>query len=324
MPSAAGRLLDTTLGRVPAVPTKRVPEVSVRTAVIPAAGFGTRFLPATKAVPKELLPIVDRPTIQYIVEECARAGLDDVLLVTSAGKSAIEDHFDVAAALEQVLEDKGKDDLLAQVRHATDLATVHSVRQGEPLGLGHAILQARAHVGDEDSFVVVLGDDIVDPEIAFLESMLAQHEATGRAVVSLMEVPEDQVSRYGIADATPTDTDGVFEIRGLVEKPDPADAPSNLAIIGRYVLPGSIFAVLADTPPGAGGEIQVTDALHTMASTEPILGVRLEGTRHDAGDRLGFLQATVDFASRREDVGPAFLDWLTDFVRERASEGGRP
>ena len=291
--------------------------MSVRTAVIPAAGFGTRFLPATKAVPKELLPIVDRPTIQYVVEECARAGCEDVLLVTAAGKSAIEDHFDVAAALEQALADKGKDDLLAEVRHASELASVHAVRQGEALGLGHAILQARTHVGDDDAFVVVLGDDIVDPEVAFLEQMIAQHEATGRAVVSLMEVPVDQVSRYGIADATPTDTDGVFDIHGLVEKPAPADAPSNLAIIGRYVLPGSIFPVLADTPPGAGGEIQVTDALHTLATRDPILGVRLDGVRHDAGDKLGFLQATVDFASRRDDVGPTFLDWLEDFLKER-------
>lgn len=291
--------------------------MTVRTAVIPAAGFGTRFLPATKAVPKELLPIVDRPTIQYIVEECARAGCDDVLLVTAAGKSALEDHFDVAAALEARLEADGKHDLLATVRHATDLATVHSVRQGEALGLGHAILQARAHVGDDQSFVVVLGDDLVDPEVKFLEQMIAQHEATGRAVVSLMEVPDDQVQRYGIADVRPTDTDGVFEITGLVEKPDPADAPSNLAIIGRYVLPGSIFPILADTPPGAGGEIQVTDALHTMATRQPILGVRLDGVRHDAGDRLGYLQATVDLACRRDDVGPAFLDWLADFVEER-------
>lgn len=289
----------------------------IRTAVIPAAGFGTRFLPATKAVPKELLPIVDRPTLQYIVEECVRAGLDDVLLVTAQGKSAIEDHFDVALGLEAALVAKGKDDLLAEVRHATDLATVHSVRQGEALGLGHAILQARAHVGDDASFVVALGDDVIDPDSRFLESMIAQHEATGRPVVALMEVPASEVSKYGIAQTEPTDTDGVVRITGLVEKPDPADAPSNLAIIGRYVLPGAIFPVLADTPPGAGGEIQVTDALHTMALDVPILGVRLDDTRHDAGDKMGFLQATVDFAARRDDIGPGFLDWLADFVKER-------
>ncbi len=289
----------------------------VRTAVIPAAGFGTRFLPATKAVPKELLPIVDRPTIQYIVEECVRAGLDDVLLVTAQGKSAIEDHFDVALGLEAALADKGKDDLLAEVQHATDLATIHSIRQGEALGLGHAILQARAHVGDDTSFVVALGDDVIDPDSRFLESMITQHEATGRPVVALMEVPTSDVSKYGIAQTEPTDTDGVVRITGLVEKPDPADAPSNLAIIGRYVLPGTIFPVLADTSPGAGGEIQVTDALHTMAVEDPIIGVRLDDTRHDAGDKLGYLQATVDFAARRDDVGPAFLDWLADFIKER-------
>jgi UTP--glucose-1-phosphate uridylyltransferase len=291
--------------------------VPVRTAVIPAAGFGTRFLPATKAVPKELLPIVDRPTIQYIVEECARAGLSDVLLVTAQGKSAIEDHFDVALGLEQALRDKGKDALLAEVQHATELATVHSIRQGEALGLGHAILQARTHVGDDASFVVALGDDVVDPDSDFLERMIEQHEATGRPVVALMDVEASEVDKYGIARTEPTDTDGVVRITGLVEKPDPADAPSTLAVIGRYVLPGSIFPVLADTPPGAGGEIQVTDALHTMAQDEPIIGVRLDDVRHDAGDKLGFLQATVDFASRRDDVGPAFLDWLADFVKER-------
>ncbi len=291
----------------------------VRTAVIPAAGFGTRFLPATKAVPKELLPIVDRPTIQYIVEECARAGLSDVLLVTAQGKSAIEDHFDVALGLEQALRDKGKDDLLAEVQHATDLATVHSIRQGEALGLGHAILQARTHVGDDASFVVALGDDIVDPDSDFLQRMIAEHESTGRAVVALMEVPESDVSKYGIAVTEPTDTDGVVRITGLVEKPDPADAPSNLAIIGRYVLPGAIFPVLADTPPGAGGEIQVTDALHTMAQDAPIVGVVLDAVRHDAGDKLGFLQATVDFATRREDLGEEFLDWLQQFVEDRRS-----
>lgn len=287
----------------------------VRTAVIPAAGFGTRFLPATKAVPKELLPIVDRPTIQYVVEECARAGLSDVLLVTAQGKSALEDHFDVAPALEAALAAKGKDDLLAEVHGVTELATVHSIRQGQALGLGHAVLQARTHVGDDKSFVVVLGDDIVDPEVPFLEQMIEQHEATGRAVVSLMEVPDGQVHLYGIADVRPTGTDGVFDIVGLVEKPSREDAPSNLAIIGRYVLPGSIFAVLADTPPGAGGEIQLTDALHTLAVEHPIVGVRLDGTRHDAGDKLGFLQATVDFAVRRPDLGPAFLDWLADYVK---------
>ncbi len=291
--------------------------MTITNAVIPAAGYGTRFLPATKAVPKELLPLVDRPTLQYIVEECARAGLDDVLLVTAAGKSAIEDHFDRALALEQALEAAGKDDLLAEVHHATNLATVHSVRQGEALGLGHAVLQARNHVGDDASFAVLLGDDLVDPDEPFLERMLQVHEETGRAVVALMEVPDHDVDKYGIATVTPTDTDGIFDITALVEKPPVDEAPSNLAVIGRYVLPGSIFEVLATTPPGRGGEIQLTDALEALAADEPIVGVRLDGVRHDAGDKLGFLKATVDLASRRDDVGPAFLDWLDGFVKER-------
>lgn len=292
--------------------------MTVRTAVIPAAGNGTRFLPATKAVPKELLPLVDRPTIQYIVEEAARAGLEDVLLVTAAGKSAIEDHFDHNLALEQALRDSGKKDLLAEVDHATDLAVVHSVRQGQALGLGHAILQARGHVGDDASFAVLLGDDLVDPDVAFLERMIDVHERHGRRpVIALVEVPDHDVDKYGIVTATETDEDGVFAITELVEKPPVEEAASNLAIIGRYVLPGAIFPVIAATPPGRGGEIQITDALQAMASDEPILGVRLDGIRHDAGDKLGYLKATVDLASRREDVGPAFLEWLAEFLAER-------
>jgi UTP--glucose-1-phosphate uridylyltransferase len=292
--------------------------VTIHKAVIPAAGLGTRFLPATKAVPKELLPIVDRPTVQYIVEECARAGIDDVLLVTAAGKSAIEDHFDRALALEDALATAGKQDLLDEVHHASNLATVHSVRQGEALGLGHAVLQARGHVGDDESFAVLLGDDIVDPEEAFLERMITVHTATGRPVIALMEVPRDQVSLYGIATAKPTDEDGIYEVTDLVEKPAAADAPSTLAVIGRYALPGAIFPVLAATPPGRGGEIQLTDALQTMAAEEPIIGVRLDGVRHDAGDKLGFLKAQVDFAARRPDLGPEFLAWLAEFLAERS------
>ena len=287
--------------------------MTIRKAVIPAAGYGTRFLPATKAVPKELLPLVDKPTIQYIVEECARAGLDDVLLVTATGKAAIDDHFDRVLDLEQNLEAKGKDDLLAIVREAASLAKVHSVRQGEALGLGHAVLQARQHVGDE-SFVVVLGDDIVDPDVAYLEQLLAAHESSGRAVVALMEVPDSEVDKYGIAEVEETDTDGVFRITRLVEKPPRDEAPSNLAIIGRYVLPAEIFDVLENLPPGAGGEIQLTDGLQALAADEPIVGVRLDGVRHDAGDKLGFLKATVDFALRRDDLGPAFREWLTEVV----------
>ncbi|MTV25139.1 UTP--glucose-1-phosphate uridylyltransferase GalU [Nitriliruptoraceae bacterium ZYF776] len=293
-----------------------MPVAQVSKAVIPVAGLGTRFLPATKAVAKELLPVVDKPAIQYIVEECVRAGLDDVLLVTAMGKAAIEDHFDRRIDLEEALAAKGKDDDLATVRDLASLARVHSVRQGEALGLGHAVLQAAEHVGD-DSFVVCLGDDIVDPATPFLERMVAAHERTGRAVVALMEVPEDQVHLYGVADTTPGEVDGEYWISGLVEKPDPADAPSNLIVVGRYVLPGSIFEVLRETPPGRGDEIQLTDALQTLATDAPIVGVKLDCPRHDTGDKLGFLKATVELAAQREDLGPDLVAWLRTWLAER-------
>lgn len=286
----------------------------VRKAVIPAAGRGTRFLPASKAIPKEMLPVVDRPAIQYVVEEAVRAGLDDVLFVTSAGKAAMEDHFDRAVELEDALRASGsKQDLLAEVEHATRLARVHAVRQGEPLGLGHAVLQARGHVGD-DPFAVLLGDDFVGLTDTLLERMTEVHLRDGRPVVGVMEVPEDQVHLYGVIAGSATDEDDVYEVTSLVEKPDPAQAPSNLAIIGRYVLPGSAFDVLEHTAPGKGGEIQLTDALNTMATDEPIRAVVHRGTRHDTGDKLGYLKATVQIAAEREDLGGPFLDWLRDFV----------
>jgi UTP--glucose-1-phosphate uridylyltransferase len=291
--------------------------VPIHKAVIPAAGYGTRFLPVTKAVPKELLPIVDRPTIQYIVEECVRAGLDDILLITSAGKSAIRDHFDRSLELESALQDKGKHDLLAQIRAIADLARIHAIRQGEMLGLGHAVLKARDHVGDDQSFAVLLGDDLIHPKIEFLERMVAAHEQTGRAVVALMEVPHDQVHLYGVADAKETDEPGVFEISRLVEKPPVQEAPSNLIIIGRYVLPGQIFEVLERTPKGRGGEIQLTDALQALASEEPIVGVRLDAGRYDAGDKLGYVRANVEFAAEHPEIGDDFLAWLREYVREQ-------
>lgn len=289
----------------------------VRKAVLPVAGLGTRFLPATKAVPKEMMPLVDRPAIQYIVEECARAGLDDVLLVTSTGKSAIEDHFDRRLDLEAALADKGKDDELAAVRDLAEVAQVHSVRQGEPLGLGHAVLMAAGHVAADESFAVLLGDDIVDPAVPFLERMIEAHQRTGRPVVALMEVPEDQVHLYGVADVEPGDRDGEFRIRRLVEKPPADEAPSNLIVVGRYVLPGAIFDVLRDTPPGRGDEIQLTDALQTMAADEPIVGIRLDAQRHDTGDKLGFVKATVQLAAQRDDLGPEFLAWLRGWLAEQ-------
>lgn len=283
--------------------------MSVRKAILPVAGYGTRALPASKVVPKELLPIVDKPAIQYVVEECARAGIDDVLLVTSTGKSAIEDHFDRHLELEGALQRKGKDDLYEQTRATDQLAAITSVRQPEQLGLGHAVLMGAQHVGDEP-FVVVLGDDIVDPEEDFLAAMLDVHERSGRPTIALMEVPEDQTHLYGIATVEETDETDVVAITGMVEKPPPGEAPSNLAIIGRYVLPGAIFDVLRDTERGAGGEIQLTDALVALAEQEPLRGVVFRGIRHDVGDKLGFLKATVDLALVRDDLGPALRDYI--------------
>ena len=291
----------------------------VNKAVLPVAGWGTRFLPATKAIPKEMIPVVDRPAIQYIVEECVDAGIDDVLLVTSTNKHALVDHFDRVVDLELALEEKGKKAELDEVVRLSQLATIHAVRQPEALGLGHAVLMGREHVGDE-SFAVILGDDIIDPEEHFLERMIDVHAETGRPVIALMEVPEDQVHMYGIATTEGSGDDGVYRVTDLVEKPEPQDAPTNLAIIGRYVLPADIFDVIEDTPPGKGGEIQLTDALKAMADDEPIMAVRFDGIRHDTGDKLGFLKATVDIAARRDDLGPEFAAWLREYVTEQLDE----
>jgi UTP--glucose-1-phosphate uridylyltransferase len=289
----------------------------VRKAVLPVAGLGTRFLPATKVIPKEMLPIVDKPALQYIVEECVASGIDDVLLVTSTGKSSMEDHFDRRLDLEAALAGKGKDDELALVRELAELATIHSVRQPEPLGLGHAILMGAGHVGEDESFAVLLGDDIVQPGSDFLTRMIAAHERTDRPVIALMEVDPEQTHLYGVATVEPGERDGEFLVTDLVEKPGPEHAPSNLAVIGRYVLPGSIFAAIRATPPGRGGEIQVTDALQRMAAEEPIVGFLLDVPRHDTGDKLGFLQATVELAADREDLGAEFLAWLRGWMAER-------
>jgi len=302
----------------------------VRTAVVPVAGLGTRFLPATKAIPKEMLPIVDRPALQYIVEEIARCGIDDVLLVTALGKSAIEDHFDRRLDLEAALEAKGMDAELAEVRSLASLVTMHAVRQPEPLGLGHAVLMAAGHVAPEDSFAVLLGDDLLEPDSIFLARMVAAHERTGRAVVALLRVDDPaQLAQYGVVDAVPGELDGEVLIHDLVEKPAVGTAPSDLAVIGRYVLPGSIFDVLRSTKPGRGGEIQLTDALRSLAADEPIIGIVLDEPRHDAGDKLGFLTATMAFAARRPDLGPELVAWLREHLDEledraarSASDGG--
>ncbi|MFT5222735.1 MAG: UTP--glucose-1-phosphate uridylyltransferase [Glaciecola sp.] len=293
-------------------------QVRVTAAVLPAAGLGTRFLPATKAIPKEMLPLVDKPALQYTIEECVRAGLDDIVLVTGEGKEAMEAHFEARPGLEERLASSGKHELLAKVTDASSMGTITSVLQAEALGLGHAVLMAAEHVG-ERSFAVLLGDDLIDPADHFLERMIELHELHGRAVVAVMEVPEDQTHRYGVVESTPTDDPDVFEVTALVEKPEPGTAPSNLIIIGRYVLPGRIFSILRDLPPGRGGEIQLTDALQILAAQEPIIAIRFDGVRHDSGELFGWLQANVRLAAEREDVGPELLAWLREWVPAQGS-----
>ena len=287
----------------------------VTKAVVPAAGLGTRFLPATKSLPKEMLPVVDRPAIQYVVTEAVDAGLHDVLMITGRNKNALENYFDRATELEATLIAKGDVDKLAEVRQSTGLAQMHYVRQGDPLGLGHAVLRARAHVGDQP-FAVLLGDDIIDEATPLLQRMLEVHGATGMDVVALMEVDPAHAHRYGIATVEATDEDDVVRVHDLVEKPAPGTAPSNLAVIGRYVLNPAIFDVLEDTQPGVGGEIQLTDALRVVASHEAhgLVGVVCTGRRFDTGDRLGLLEATVTLASERDDLGPDFRSWLKEYV----------
>ena len=291
-----------------------MPDPRITKAVIPAAGLGTRFLPATKASPKEMLPVVDKPAIQYVVEEAVRAGLDDVLLITGRNKRALEDHFDRVVELERTLEDKGDLAKLALVRAASELATVHYVRQGDPLGLGHAVLAAAQHVGDE-AFAVLLGDDLIDPRDALMSTMVDVQRREGGSVVALMEVPHESISLYGCA-AVAGDGD-VVRITGLVEKPPVGEAPSNLAVIGRYVLSPTVFAVLRRTAPGRGGEIQLTDALQELLSLEPVHGVVFRGRRYDTGDRLDYLKTVVRLAAEREDLGPPFLAWLTTWLQDQ-------
>ncbi|HUR51713.1 MAG TPA: UTP--glucose-1-phosphate uridylyltransferase GalU [Mycobacteriales bacterium] len=286
----------------------------IRKAVIPAAGLGTRFLPATKAVPKEMLPVVDTPAIQYVVEEAVRAGLTDVLMITGRGKRPLEDHFDRAVELEHTLEAKGETERLESVRRATDIAQVHYVRQGDPRGLGHAVLMAAGHVGNEP-FAVLLGDDLVDPRDPLLEPMIEVQQREGGSVVALMEVPPEQISLYGCA-AVSGDGD-VVKISGLVEKPPVDEAPSNLAVIGRYVLSPLVFEVLERTAPGRGGEIQLTDALQELASLEPLHGVVFRGRRYDTGDRLDYLKTVVRLAVERDDLGPELLAWLREWVPQQ-------
>ena len=294
---------------------------SVTKAVIPAAGLGTRFLPATKATPKEMLPVVDRPAIQYVVEEAVRAGLNDVLMITGRNKRALEDHFDRVPVLEQQLAEQGKDALLASVVETNELGgDLHYVRQGDPKGLGHAVLRAKRHVGDE-AFAVLLGDDLIDEKEDLLTRMVEVQERTGGSVVALMEVPREAISAYGAAAIEAVeDEDGFVKITGLVEKPAADEAPSNYAVIGRYVLSPKVFEVLENTAPGRGGEIQLTDALQTLAQGEGegegVYGVVFSGRRFDTGDKLSYLKANVILAAERPEFGDDLRAWLKDFVAE--------
>jgi UTP--glucose-1-phosphate uridylyltransferase len=291
---------------------------AVRKAVIPAAGMGTRFLPATKAVPKEMLPVVDTPTIQYVVEEAVAAGLGDILLITGRGKSAIEDHFDRAPELEELLEAKGDTAGLELIRKSNQLAAVHSIRQGAPKGLGHAVLCAADHVGDEP-FAVLLGDDFIHPSDPLLQRLIEARARYGGSVVAMMEVGIDQISLYGAAAFEPTGEDDVVRVIDLIEKPPPDEAPSNKVVIGRYVCDPAIFGVLRETPPGRGGEIQITDALKTLAQMPAadgggVHGVLFHGRRFDTGNRLDYLRTIVQFACERPDVAAEFVPWLRKYL----------
>ena len=284
----------------------------VRKAVFPAAGLGTRFLPATKAQPKEMLPLVDKPIIQYGVEEALAAGCDQIIIVTGRGKSAIEDHFDVSYELEKMLEEKGKTELLAVVRQISDMIHVAYVRQKEAMGLGHAVLMARELVGNEP-FAVLLADDVIDAPTPCLRQMMEVFDATQSSVIATQVVDGPAISAYGVLDVKPADPrfgGNLFEINNMVEKPKPQDAPSNLAVIGRYILTPRIFEMLERTPLGAGGELQLTDGMRLLLQQEKMYGFRFEGKRHDTGDKLGFLKATVEFALKRPDMGDAFREYL--------------
>lgn len=290
--------------------------MQITKAVIPAAGLGTRFLPATKAMPKEMLPVVDKPAIQYVVEEAVAAGLTDVLLITGRNKNALENHFDRATELEATLEQKGDTDRLKKVEFSNDLADVHYVRQGDPRGLGHAVLRARMHVGNQP-FAVLLGDDLIDSRDVLLERMIEVAGDKGATVIALMEVDPSLAHMYGVATVEATDVDDVVRVTSLVEKPTPGTSPSNFAVIGRYVLQPEIFDVLEHTEPGKGNEIQLTDALLTLAEKNiagGVYGVVFRGRRYDTGDRLDYIKAIIQLAVERHDLGPELRPWLKTFA----------
>jgi UTP--glucose-1-phosphate uridylyltransferase len=302
---------------------------AVTKAVIPAAGLGTRFVPATKAMPKEMLPVIDVPAIQLVVQEAAAAGLTDVLMVTARGKTAIEDHFDRNFELEEVLAAKGDEAGLASVRASSEIASLHYVRQEKPLGLGHAVLCAADHVGNEP-FAVLLGDDIIDERDQLLQRMIEVRRQYGGSIIALMEVEPEQVSSYGVATIKPTDSGDVVAVTDLIEKPMVGEAPSNWIVVGRYVCDPAIFGVLRETKPGRGGEIQITDALRTLARTDRghgldgggVHGVLFRGRRYDTGNKLGYLQTLIQFACERPDIAPEFVPWLRSYLDKMAAPAG--
>lgn len=287
--------------------------MKVKKAIIPAAGLGTRFLPATKAMPKEMLPIVDKPTIQYIIEEAVAAGIEEILIITGRNKKPIEDHFDKAIELELNLEKGGKQDLLDIVNESTNMANIHYIRQKEPKGLGHAVSCAKAFVGNEP-FAVMLGDDIVDSEVPCLKQLIEAYEEKNATILGVQEVKKENVNKYGIVKGLKV-SDRTYKVEDLVEKPKVEEAPSNVAILGRYIITPEIFNILENTKPGKGGEIQLTDALKTLISKEEMYAYVFEGRRHDVGDKLGFLQATVEYALKREDLKVEFKNYLKDIVK---------
>ena len=290
----------------------------VRKAVIPAAGFGTRFLPATKAMAKEMLPIVDKPTIQFIVEEAIASGIEDILIVTGKSKRPIEDHFDSNIELEANLREKGKNELLELVQETTGLR-IHFVRQSYPLGLGHAVLQAKAFVGDEP-FVVMLGDDLMEDEVPLTKQLMDAYERTHASNIAVMEVPHEETSKYGIIDPDQELEPGLFNVRRFVEKPKPEDAPSNLAIIGRYLLTPEIFEILENQNPGAGGEIQLTDAIDTLNQTQRVFAKRFDGKRFDVGDKFGFLTTSISYGLTHPEIKDKLKDYLVELGEKLAAE----
>ena len=287
----------------------------VRKAVIPAAGLGTRFLPATKAQPKEMLPVVDKPAIQYVVEEAVRAGITDILIITGRGKRSLEDHFDRSFELEYALQQSGKTDMLKEMEAIADMAAIHYVRQGEPRGLGHAVSVARAHVGSEP-FAVMLGDDIMVETSTVLEEMIDVYERYGRSVIALKEFPREEISAYGCVRPESVG-DRLVRIQGIVEKPRPEEAPSTLAVMGRYVFTPEIFDALEDVQPGHGGEIQLTDAIAILLGDQTVYGYTFDEGRYDIGKKLDYLRATVELAIEREDLGPEFRQFLADLVQRK-------